>query len=210
LGESLEIHVEIAYCLLVSQKNEEHNFRTSGYPLDTLAKVGRDVYVNNNVEIRNPHLISIGSHVAIDFGFFITTSASIGDYIHIGPFVSAIGGATATLELQDLCSVAAGVRLICLGDEHLGEGIVGALIPKPFQDKRKGGKIVIERFAALGTNSIVMPGFNLREGAVLGANSLLMCETEPWTIYVGSPAKPIKERSRSKILSYAAEMGYSY
>ena len=180
----------------------------AGYPLAELGSVGSDVYIHKLVEIRNPGMITIGSHVAIDFGFFITTGANIGDYIHIGPYVSAIGGANAFLELESLCSVAAGVRFICLGDEHLGNGIVGALIPKEYQDRRIGGKIVVEKFAALGTNAIVMPGLIVSEGSVVGANSLLRENTEPWTIYAGSPAKPIGKRPKDIISGYAKEMGY--
>lgn len=181
----------------------------AGYPLAELGSVGSDVYIHKHVEIRNPGLITIGSHVAIDFGFFITTGANIGDYIHIGPYVSAIGGAKAFLELESLSSVAAGVRFICLGDEHLGKGIVGALIPKEYQDRRVGGKIVVEKFAALGTNAVVMPGLIVREGSVVGANSLLREDTEPWTIYAGSPAKPIGRRPREEIVRFAGEMGYN-
>jgi acetyltransferase-like isoleucine patch superfamily enzyme len=178
------------------------------FDLSKFNTVGNDVYVNSNVVIRNPNLVQIGSHVAIDFGFFITTAATIGDYIHIGPFVSSIGGSGASLELKDMCSVAAGVRFICLGDEHLGEGIVGALIPNEYQDKRVGGKICVQKFAAIGTNAVIMPGITIAEGSVVGANSLLRIDTEPWTIYAGSPAKPIKSRPSERILSFAKAMGY--
>jgi acetyltransferase-like isoleucine patch superfamily enzyme len=172
------------------------------------ASIGEDVIINKFVEIRHPNRIKIGNHVAIDFGFFITTSASIGDYIHIGPYVSSIGGQDSYLTLGHLSSVAAGVRFICYGDEHLGEGIVGALIPREFQDKRVGGKIEVKKYAAIGTNAIVMPGVIVGEGAVLGANSLLLEAAEPWTIYVGSPARPIRKRKSEKILRYATLMGY--
>ena len=37
-----------------------------------------DVYIIANVEIKRPHLVSIGNHVAIDSGFYITTQAEIG------------------------------------------------------------------------------------------------------------------------------------
>ena len=193
----------------MSPDSTEEEIGRNCYPLAQLGSVGSDVYIHKIVEIRNPGMIKIGSHVAIDFGFFITTGASIGDYIHIGPYVSAIGGAKAFLELESLCSVAAGVRFICLGDEHLGEGIVGALIPKEYQDKRIGGKIVVEKFAALATNVVVMPGLIVREGSVVGANSLLREDTEPWTIYAGSPARPIGKRPKEKIIGFARDMGYN-
>jgi acetyltransferase-like isoleucine patch superfamily enzyme len=169
--------------------------------------IGADVVISPFVEIRYPHLVSIGDHVAIDFGFVLSTEAKIGNYIHIGPHVSVIGGKGARLILGDFCSIAAGVRIICKGDEHLGAGIVGALVPTKYKDLQIGEQIEIPRFAALGTNSIVMPGITIGEGAVLGANSLLKMDAEPWTIYAGSPAKAIRSRPKETILEFAREMG---
>jgi len=171
-----------------------------------LRKCGEDVYISNNVEIRRPNLVEIGSHVAIDSGFYLTTAATIGNYIHIGPYASCIGGAKAILELGDFSSIAAGARLIVLGDEHLGVGLVGAMIPEPYKDKVVGGKIRIEKFAAVGTNSIVMPGVTMSEGSVLGAGSLLNQDTEPWTIYVGTPARAIKIREKEKMIDFANQI----
>jgi len=39
----------------------------------------------------------------------------------------------------------------------------------------------------------------LAEGSVLGALSLIDRSTEPWMMYGGVPAKPIKERRRDMI-----------
>lgn len=173
------------------------------YDYKLLRNCGEDVYISNNVEIRRPNLVEIGSHVAIDNGFHLTTAAIIGSYIHIGPYVSCIGGANATLKLGDFSSIAAGARLIVLGDEHLGEGLVGPMIPTPYKDKLVGGEIRINKFAAVGTNAVVMPGITMREGSVLGAGSLLNRDTEPWTIYVGSPARAIKIRKKEKMIDFA-------
>jgi dTDP-4-amino-4,6-dideoxy-D-glucose acyltransferase len=54
-----------------------------------------------------------------------------------------------------------------------------------------------------------MPGVTLAEGSVVGSNSVLTKDTEPWTIYVGNPAKPIKIRDNETILQYAKELGYA-
>ena len=53
-----------------------------------------------------------------------------------------------------------------------------------------------------------MPGVTLAEGSVIGSNSLLTTDTEPWTVYAGSPARPIKQRTKGKIYEYAKELGY--
>ena len=53
-----------------------------------------------------------------------------------------------------------------------------------------------------------MPNVVLAEGSVVGANSVITKDTEPWTVYVGSPAKPIKKRNKESILEPASKMGY--
>ena len=41
-----------------------------------------------------------------------------------------------------------------------------------------------------------MPGVKLAEGTSIGAMSLVRKSTEPWTTYLGNPAKRLKNRSR--------------
>ena len=53
-----------------------------------------------------------------------------------------------------------------------------------------------------------MPGITLAEGSVVGANSVLTRDTEPWGIYAGSPAKRIRDRDYELILKGARELGY--
>jgi putative colanic acid biosynthesis acetyltransferase WcaF len=40
----------------------------------------------------------------------------------------------------------------------------------------------------------VCPGVNLGEGAVLGLGSVATRDLEPWMVYAGVPAQPIKQR----------------
>jgi len=173
-------------------------------------KVGRNVYLHPISEVKYMNKVEFGNHIAIDLGFHMSVSGKFGDYIHIGPHVSIIGGQDAFIELEDFTSIAAGVKLICLGDEHLGRGIVGAMVPKEFQDKRLGGHLFIKRFAAIGSNSVVFLGITMGEGSVLGANSMLKQDALPWTIYVGSPAKPVRNRERANIVKFARQMGDKY
>src|SRR6266446_9768672 len=86
------------------------------YDLARLAACGHDVFISASVEIRRPHLVRLGSHIAIDSGFYCTTAVAFGDYIHIGPYVTVIGGAPARLELRGFNTVGAGGRLLCASD----------------------------------------------------------------------------------------------
>ena len=172
--------------------------------------IGDDVYINEITSISRPNLVKIGNHVAIDFGFVCTTELQIGDYVHISPHVSVIGGKNTSLIIEDFCFISTGARMICGSEKFQGDGLIGPLIPNAYKDIQILEPIVLKRFSGVCANSVVMPGVLMSEGSVLGANSFLKESTEPWTIYVGSPAKPIKKRKKEKSYQYAMEMGYEF
>ena len=171
---------------------------------------GEDVYINDIVSISCPDLATIGNHVAIDFGFVCTTRLTVGDYVHISPHVSVIGGRKSSLIMDDFSFISTGARIVCTSEEFLGEGLVGPLIPDKYRDNLHTGTVILSRFSGVCANSIVMPGVLIEEGSVLGANSFLKESTEPWTIYAGSPARPIKKRKKENLYRYAGEMGYEF
>ena len=170
--------------------------------------LGKDVQISSLAEIKRPHLIKIGNHSAIGSFTEITTAADIGDYCHISYSVSVIGGEEALLVMDHFSHLAAGVRLICSGDEHRGAGLVSPLIPKQYRDKTVGGVIHIGRYVSVLSNAVVEPGLTLAEGSMVGAGAVLRQNTEPWTVYVGAPARPVKLRPSEKMIQFAKEMGY--
>jgi len=54
--------------------------------------------------------------------------------------------------------------------------------------------IVIEDGVWVGAKAIVCPGITLKNHSVITAGSVVTTDTEPYKIYQGNPAKPIKER----------------
>lgn len=170
--------------------------------------IGDDVYISPTAIFTRQHLVSIGSHVAIDHGVYITTQAEIGDYIHLSPYITVIGGAKSKIIIENFATVAAGTRIIAGSDAFLGEGFTSVTVPEKYRDTVNFSTVKIKRFVGVGTNVVIMPGVTLAEGCVIGANSLVTKDTEPWTVYMGSPAKPIKKRPKDKMLLYAKELGY--
>ena len=179
------------------------------YDYRLLKACGQEVFISANVEIRRPHLVSVGSHVAIDSGFYCTVAAEIGDYVHIGPYVTVVGGADGLLRMGHFSTIAAGARIICASDEHLGEGLVGPVIPARYRDKVTTAPVVLEDFASLATNVVIMPGVTLAQGSVVGAGAIVTQGTKPWTIYLGVPARAIRVRPRDKMLAMAKQLGYA-
>jgi dTDP-4-amino-4,6-dideoxy-D-glucose acyltransferase len=173
-----------------------------------LKACGQDVFISPQVEIRRPHLVSVGSHVAIDSGVYITTAASIGDYTHLGPYITVIGGEKSTVIIEDFVTIAAGSRLISGSDKFMGAGFTSVTVPDKYRDEVEFSTIRIRKYAGIGTNAVIMPGVTIAEGSVIGACSLVTHDTEPWTIYTGIPARAVKARPSKVMLEFAKKLGY--
>lgn len=172
-----------------------------------LRKQGIDLFISEHAIIKKPHLCDIGSHNAIDNGVTISTELIMGDYIHIAPYVVIIGGEKSTLILEDFSFIASGTKIVCGSEDYTGGGLVGPTIPSEYRVINYT-TVKFEKYAGCGVNCSIMPGVTLAEGSILGANSLLTKSTEPWTIYVGSPAKPVKIRDKKNIIEFAKKLGY--
>ena len=171
-------------------------------------KLGVDVIIDDWVKFKRPKLIVIGNHVAIDWGFYCTTQMEIGDYVHISPYVSCIGGKDGKFIAKGFNNIMAGARIVCGSDRFDDSGLFGAMIPKELKGKQIIGNVVMEEFSNIGTNAIVLPNSTLRKGVLLTAGSILIGDTEEWGVYKGNPAILIKKIDGSKIIANAKKMGY--
>ncbi len=159
-----------------------------------------DNYIDKTAIIKRD--IQIGNHNAIDAFFYCTVPLELKNYIHISSHVSVIGGNKTKLIMDDFSFIATGSRIICAGEDYGHDGLIGPLIPDSMK-KCKYEPVIFEKYSGIGANCTVLPGVKLAEGSVLGANSLLTKDTEPWGVYVGSPAKLVKYRPRGNIHEYA-------
>tara|TARA_R110002020_G_scaffold123525_2_gene280132 strand:+ start:11083 stop:11610 length:528 start_codon:yes stop_codon:yes gene_type:complete len=169
-------------------------------------KIGKDVIISPLAVITRPHLVSLGDHIAIDMWTYISTSLTMGDYIHIAPSVTILGGADAHLKMGNFTNIGSGGRIICAGDDFK-QGLISPVVPIEYRTVINK-PIIFEDFATLGVNCSVLPGVTLKEGSIVGANSVVLKDTEPWTIYAGTPARPIAKRDNKRILKSAKELGY--
>jgi dTDP-4-amino-4,6-dideoxy-D-glucose acyltransferase len=170
------------------------------YDYSLLKSCGKDVFISANVEIKNPHLISIGNHVAIDSFCYITTAMEIGDYVHIATHCSIVGGKDALCIMEDFSGLAAACRLICASDDYLGSGLNNPVVPMKYHAKIINKPIILKKHVILGTNCVVHPGVTIEEGSVVGSCSLITKNLDEWKVYIGIPVKPIKERNRNNIM----------
>ena len=170
---------------------------------------GEDVFIDSYAIIRRPYLCRIGNHVAID-NATISTALDIGDYVHISPYVSIIGGENGLLQCKGFNNIMAGARIICGSDRFDDSGLFGALIPEELKGKQIIKPVIMEEFSNIGTNSVVLPGSRLRKGVLLTAGSLLVGDTEEWGVYQGNPAVLKKKIDGTKIIENAKKLGYEF
>lgn len=164
--------------------------------------VGEDVTIYPWAKIVRPSVIRIGNHVIIDdFVFFDGGMGTVlGDYIHIAAHSAIMGG--GALIMEDFSGLSGGVRLYTGGDHYLGEFLTNPTVPFPYRQPWRT-KVVMHKHSLLGSGSIVIPGPDgivIGEGAATGAMTLVNHDLEPWTVYVGQPARPIKARDKDKML----------
>lgn len=118
--------------------------------------------------------LKIGKYSTLTWNVLIEGGAKtkIGDRVFLGPGTKLL---TSTYKIDGYYTV-----------EHLPQGC----------QETEYGDIEIEDDAYIGANCVIMPGVKIGEGAVVGANSLVLNELEPWTVYVGSPCTPVRKREK--------------
>jgi acetyltransferase-like isoleucine patch superfamily enzyme len=169
---------------------------------------GTNVLIDTDNFVKNSLLVN-GSNVAIDKGFYCTPNTKIGSYVHIGPYVTVVGGKKSCFEVRGFNNIMAGARIICASDRFDGSGLFGAMIPDEYKGTQINKPVIMEEFSNVGTNAIVLPGSILRKGVLLSAGSLLMGDTEEWGVYKGNPAVLVKKIDPTITLNNAKKLGYS-
>lgn len=170
--------------------------------------IGEDVIIDTDTVFKIKDFVKIGNHVAIDKGFYCTTKLEIGNYTHISPYVTCIGGKEGSFIAKGFNNIMAGARIICGSDRFDDSGLFGAMIPNNLKGKQIIQPVIMEEFSNIGTNSIVLPGSILRKGVLLTAGSLLLGDTEEWGVYKGNPAVLVKKINGDKIIKNAKHLGY--
>ena len=107
------------------------------------------------------------------------------------------------LVIGKFCQIAAGVEFVMNGANHQ----MNAVSTFPFytlegwdmeppspKDLPLKGDTVISNDVWIGQNAVILPGVHVGDGAIIGANSVVGSDVEPYTIVVGNPAKVLRKR----------------
>jgi acetyltransferase-like isoleucine patch superfamily enzyme len=159
--------------------------------------LGQNVRVSDRASIYNVEQIEIGDHSRIDDFCVISGKIKIGRNVHIAPHCLVAGGDEGVI-FEDFTGLAYHVQVFTQSDDYTGVTLTNPTVPAEYKNVLKK-KIQIGRHSIVGAGSIILPGVILAEGTSVGAMSLVRKSTDPWSIYVGNPAKKIKERSKSML-----------
>jgi acetyltransferase-like isoleucine patch superfamily enzyme len=163
--------------------------------MSDLGHQGKDAMVYPTAKIIRPENLWLGDHSTIDDFVFLNAGAGtrIGRYVHIASHASIIGG--GMLEVGDYGVVATGARVLTATDTYRDGHRMSTHLPDEYRNVYTA-PVNIERDAFVGANAVVFPGVTIGEGAVVGAGAVVTSDLDPWTVYVGAPARRLKERPR--------------
>jgi maltose O-acetyltransferase len=137
--------------------------------------------------------ISIGRDSFIHMGcFFEGNMTSIGNNTVIGRNCYLGGGHAAygsVLTIKDNVSITAQTYIFCT--THLVNSPVFEAFSK---------SVVIEDYAWVGARAMILPGVRIGTGSVLGAGSTATKDIPDYSVYAGTPARKIGDRTKE--LSY--------
>jgi acetyltransferase-like isoleucine patch superfamily enzyme len=156
--------------------------------------LGKNIKISKKASIYDFEKIEIGGNSRIDDFCVISGKIQIGKFVHITPQCLIAGGEKGII-LDDFTTLAYGVKVFTQSDDYSGKTLTNSLIPKKYKDEFKQ-EVLLKKHSIVGAGSIIMPGVVLAEGTSVGAMSLIRKSTEPWSIYVGVPAKKIKNRNK--------------
>jgi galactoside O-acetyltransferase len=170
-----------------------------------LNSYGKNVLISDKASIYNAKNISIGNNVRID-DFCILSAGdggiNIGNRVHIACYTSLIG--KANIFIGDFSVLSSRVSVYSSTDDFSGEYMISPMVDSKHTNVTSI-PVFIDKYVVVGCGSVLLPGAQLAEGCALGSMTLLKEDTWPYKIYVGSPARYLKDR-----LTQCAELAKQY
>ena len=116
-------------------------------------------------------------------------------------------GKEAALTIGSFCSIGSGVVIMLDGNHR-----VDCVTTYPFDALLKGAsylstpsikknRVEIGNDVWVGMNALILPGISIGDGAVIGAESVVTKDVEPYSIVAGNPAKLIRKRFDEETIS---------
>jgi acetyltransferase-like isoleucine patch superfamily enzyme len=132
-------------------------------------KIGKNNLIDYRTYFRYPRRISLGSNVSINRGC---------------SFYASYYCREAEIIIKDNVTLAPYVSIFTASHDY-----------RTLDLPDIGKRVVINNDVWIGANSIILPGVEIGEGAVIGAGSVVTKDIPRYSIAVGNPARVIKQRT---------------
>ena len=118
------------------------------------------------------------------------------------------------LIIGKFCQIAAGVEFVMNGANHQMNAVTTfpfytlegwRMDPPAPSDLPQKGDTVIGSDVWIGQNAVILPGVHIGDGAIIGANSVVGSDVEPYTIVAGNPAQFIRNRFDDELVNLMLE-----
>ncbi len=119
------------------------------------------------------------------------------------------------LIIGKFCQIASGVEFIMNGANHQMNAVSTfpfytlegwEQTPPSVDDLPLKGNTIIGNDVWIGQNATILPGVHIGDGAIIGANSVVGHDVDPYTIVVGNPARVIRKRFDDKLIQIMEEL----
>lgn len=156
--------------------------------------IGTEVKVSSKASVYNPEMIDIGDYSRIDDYCVLSGRIEIGRNVHIAPQCLVAGGEKGVF-FGDFSGLAYQVQVFSQSDDYSGASMTNPTVPDIYKKETKKA-VFLGRHVIVGSGSVIMPGVELAEGTSIGALAFVNKSTQPWSIYVGNPARKVADRKR--------------
>lgn len=156
--------------------------------------IGKNVKISDKASIYSAEQIEIGDNSRIDDFCVISGKVTIGKFVHIAPFCLVAGGEKG-VSLGDFSGLAYHVQVFSQSDDYSGRTLTNPTVSAIYKNEIKKS-VSLARHVIVGAGSIIFPGVDVAEGCSVGSMTLVNRSTQPWGVYVGNPARRVKERKK--------------
>lgn len=168
------------------------NFGDHTVSIDAGVAMNRDTTLEDHIKVyRNTSIrgSSVGRGTYIAWGG-VLNNASIGRFCSVGPFAEIIYGSHPTSEFVSTHPA--------FYSTQLQAGFSFCTLENKYTEfkyaKNSHFSVVVQNDVWIGHGTRIMEGVTIGNGAIVGANSLVIKDLEPYSINVGSPTRCIGHR----------------
>lgn len=119
------------------------------------------------------------------------------------------------LIIGKFCQIAAGVEFVMNGANHRMNTVTTFPFnifgdweepAPPLSELPLKGDTVVGNDVWIGQNATILPGVHIGDGAIIGLNSTVASNVEPYTIVAGNPARQIRRRFDEELTALLSEL----